>query len=393
MPILLAGLTAVGPFTIDTAFPAFSAIGRDFGASTAELQLIVSAYLLSFALMSVVHGPLSDAVGRRPVIIGGLLMYAVASVGCALAVNLPMLLGFRCLQGLSAGGGVIVARTVIRDVHDGAIAQRLTAQVSMIFGIAPAVAPIVGGLLLQIGPWQGIFWFLTGLGLVLAAAAALLLPETHPVERRVAFSLRSMSQGLLSVGRSGEFHRVAWATAFGFGGQFLYIGAASIFVVDLLHQGETDFWKFFLPMIASMMVGSFVSSRSAGRWSEQRLVTFGLGFAVAAAVLNLGLGHLSSADTLPQAVVGPSLIAFGIGCAYPSLQLAILEPFPRARGAAASLGAFLALTLNAVVAALIAPRITVSVGTLALGALVLVSLGLGCWLWHVVATGGSRPTR
>ena len=145
VPLILAGLSMLGPFSIDTPFPAFPAMARDFDVTSADMQLVVSAYLVAFGLMSPFHGPLSDALGRKPVIIGGVVLYAAASIGCALSPDLATLLVFRVLQGLSAGGGVIVSRTIIRDVYEGPEAQRLMSRVMLIFGIAPAIAPVIGG--------------------------------------------------------------------------------------------------------------------------------------------------------------------------------------------------------------------------------------------------------
>jgi DHA1 family bicyclomycin/chloramphenicol resistance-like MFS transporter len=304
-------------------------------------------------------------------------------VGCALSRTLPVLLLFRVLQGLSAGGGVIVSRTVIRDLFEGEAAQRLMSRVAMIFGLAPAVAPVVGGLLLQVGPWPWIFWFLTVVGVVLVVIVAVVLPETHPAERRTRLALRPLVGGLLEIARDRRFHRVAWAGALSFGGQFLYIGGAAIFVVDLLHRGALDFWMFFVPMISGVVLGSWVSARAAGRVSGRRLVTAGLVFAVVAGVANVVIASLPFGGDVPYAVIGPTLVAFGVATAYPTLQLAMLDLYPARRGAAASLGSFLQLVLNAVTTAALVPLVTGSVRTLALAALALVVLGLGSWTWHL----------
>src|SRR5690606_7811273 len=160
LTLLLAGLAMFGPFSIDTIFPAFPQMAAQFGADKVAMQQTISVYLLSYALMSIVHGPLSDALGRRRVILAGLVVFTLASVGCALSGDLPTLLAFRALQGLSAGVGLIVGRAVIRDVLQGDDAQRLMSHVSMIFGIAPAIAPILGGWMLGAGRWPLIFWFL-----------------------------------------------------------------------------------------------------------------------------------------------------------------------------------------------------------------------------------------
>ena len=254
IPFVLAMLSMIGPFSIDTPFPAFSQMGEALDVSSGELQLVVTAYMLAFAAMSVFHGPLSDAVGRRPVIVWSLAAYAVASVACAFAPTLEWLLAGRVVQGLAAGGSTIVSRTIIRDLFDGREAQRMMSQVAVIFGVAPAVAPVVGGLLIQIGPWETVFWFMAALALALVALTAGLLPESHPPERRVPLRVGEIVAGLAAVVRVPAFHRMAWAGTLVFGAQFLYIGGASIFVVDLLGEGELDFWKLFVPMIGAMVV-------------------------------------------------------------------------------------------------------------------------------------------
>ncbi|GAA1105804.1 multidrug effflux MFS transporter [Nocardioides dubius] len=383
--MLVASLSMLGPFSIDTAFPAFAQMRGEFEVGSAEMQWVVSAYLISFALMSPFHGPLSDAVGRKPVMIWGVGIYAVASVGCALSVSLPMLLVFRVLQGLAAGGGVIVSRTLIRDVFEGAEAQRLMSITVMIFGVAPALAPIAGGWLLQLGPWPVVFWFLAAVGLALSLSVALWLPETHPAERRIPFRFTAMLRGLTVPARDLTFHRVVWSAALSFGGQFLYIGAAAIFVVDLLGKGELDFWIFFVPMIGGMVLGSLVSTRSAGRVSGRRLITWGLVAAAVGAVVNIVLAVGPTAAVLPWAVIGPALIAFGSGTAYPSQQLALLDLFPQARGSAVSLFSFCTLTLNAITASFLAPHVTDTVLHLAIAAAVMVFAGLALWLWHLRA--------
>ena len=171
LTLVLAGLSMFGPFSIDTAFPAFQQMGAELEVGSAAMQQVVSVYLLAFAIMSLVHGPLSDAVGRRPVMVAGIAVFVLASIGCALSTSLPVLLVCRALQGFSAGAGQIVSRAVVRDLFDGAEAQRLMSHVAMIFGVAPAIAPIIGGALLGLGRWPLVFWFLAAFGLLMAGAA------------------------------------------------------------------------------------------------------------------------------------------------------------------------------------------------------------------------------
>src|ERR1700761_8792620 len=148
LPYLLAALSMIGPFSIDAIFPGFPDIGRDFGVGEVALQQLLSVYLLAYAVMSLFHGALSDAYGRKPVIVIGMAVYTVASVGAAMAPSFAFLLGCRVLQGICGGAGIVVGRAVVRDTMQGEEAQRMMSKVMMIFGIAPAIAPIIGAWLL-----------------------------------------------------------------------------------------------------------------------------------------------------------------------------------------------------------------------------------------------------
>ncbi|HYJ26760.1 MAG TPA: multidrug effflux MFS transporter [Nocardioides sp.] len=381
IPLVLALLSMIGPFSIDTPFPAFASMGAELSVSAGELQLVVTSYMLAFAAMSLFHGPLSDAVGRKPVIVWSLVVYAVASVGCAFAPSLEWLLVGRVAQGLAAGGSTIVSRTVIRDLFDGPRAQRMMSQVAVIFGVAPAVAPIVGGLLIQVGPWESVFWFMAALAVALVVLTVTLLPESHPPERRVPLRVGEILRGLAEVVREPAFHRMTWAGTLVFGAQFLYIGGAAIFVVDLLGEGELDFWKLFLPMIGAMVVGSLSSGRFGRVFTSSQLVSIGYAVSLAGAGAGVVLALTPAGQVLPWAVVGISLVAFGNGLAYPNIQLLMLDLVPSRRGAVMSASSFVTLVFNAVSAAVLAPYVGRSVLGFATAAAVCVVLGWLVWRW------------
>ncbi|HTH12224.1 MAG TPA: MFS transporter, partial [Acidovorax sp.] len=145
LAVLLAVLGMLGPFSIDTYIPAFSGIAHALGATPVEMQQTLSAYLFGFAFMNLFHGALADSFGRRPVVLCGIAMFTLASAGCALSQSIGQLIAFRALQGLSTGAGIVVSRAVIRDMFPPARAQQVMSQVTIYFGVAPAVAPIVGG--------------------------------------------------------------------------------------------------------------------------------------------------------------------------------------------------------------------------------------------------------
>lgn len=386
LALLLGGLAMFGPFSIDTIFPAFPQIGAQLGADKLAMQQTISVYLLAYAAMSVVHGPLSDALGRRRVILAGLAVFALASAGCALSTSLPMLLAFRALQGLSAGVGLIVGRAVIRDVLHGHDAQRLMSHVSMIFGIAPAVAPVLGGWLLGWQRWPSIFWFLTAFALALVAAIWRGLPETHPPTARLPLRFGPLLRGYLGIARNPRFLRLSAAAALNFGALFLYIASAPAFVLDLLRLGERQFGWFFIPMIGGMMLGAFVSGRAAGRIDGTRLANVGFACCGAAVALNLGYGLLADAPRVPWAVLPMSLNAFGIALAFPIITLAILDMYPRQRGGASSLQAFLGLLVNALIAGMLSPLLSGSGLRLALGAAAFALAGWLFWWWETHAS-------
>ena len=385
IPLVLALLSMIGPFSIDTPFPAFASMRDDLTVGSSELQLVVTAYMLAFAAMSLFHGPLSDAIGRKPVIVWSLVVYAVASVGCVFAPSLEWLLVGRVAQGLAAGGSTIVSRTIIRDLFDGRQAQRMMSQVAVIFGIAPAIAPIVGGLLIQVGPWESVFWFMAALALALVVLTVTLLPESHPEERRVPLRVGEILRGLREVVREPAFHRMTWAGTLVFGAQFLYIGGASIFVVDLLGEGELDFWKLFVPMIGAMVVGSLSSGRLGRVVTSSHLVSIGYAASMLGAAVGVLLALTPAGQVLPWAVVGISLVAFGNGLAYPNIQLLMLDLVPTRRGAVMSASSFVTLVFNAVSAALLAPYAGRSVLGLAVASAGCVLLGWLFWRWHRLA--------
>jgi DHA1 family bicyclomycin/chloramphenicol resistance-like MFS transporter len=381
--VILAGLGMVGPFSIDTMFPSFARMGAEWGVSELALQQIVSTYLLSFALMSLVHGPLSDALGRKPVILAGTALYIGASVGCALAPSLSVLLVFRAVQGLSAGAGAIISRAMVRDVFADEQAQRTMSHIAMIFGLAPALAPVAGGLMLGWGGWRGIFWALAGLGALMLLLVAFFMPETHPAERRSSLDVRALASGLGEVIRNPHGRRLALTAMFNNGAMFLYISSAPLLVVNLLGLGETDFWVLFVPLISGMVVGSWASGRLAGRLSGARLASLGYRISVTAAVLNLALSLIPATRGLPWTVIPLPLLTFGIALAFPVLTLAMLDLFPHSRGSASSVQNALALLGNTAISGLLAPALGFDFVALACGSLGLITIGWLLWLRHL----------
>ena len=388
---LLGFLSMFGAFSIDTIFPAFPQIGDQFGAGTLAMQQTISAYLFAYAAMSLWHGALSDAFGRRRVILVGIALFILASIGCAMSTSLPMLVGFRVLQGLSAGVGLIVGRAVIRDVLDGADAQRLMSQVSMIFGIAPAVAPIIGGWLLGWHRWPAIFWFLALFGLLLWISVMLWLPETHPRERWRSIKPRNLWRSYIAIIGNAQFRRLSISSAFNFGALFLMISSAPALVLEHFQLGPQQFGWFFIPMIAGMMSGAFLSGRLAGRMAGRRQVDIGFALNILGAALLLGYALWADPLRIPQGMMPVMLMAFGIALVMPIITLMCLDLFPEQRGAASSVQAFVGLLMNAIIAGVISPALSGKDHLLAAGALVMAVLGWLVW-WLAIRKNTAVPT-
>jgi DHA1 family bicyclomycin/chloramphenicol resistance-like MFS transporter len=388
LSLILGGLSMIGPFSIDTMFPAFRQMGAQFGADTLAMQQTVSVYLLAYAVMSLVHGPLSDAVGRRRVILGGLAVFALASVGCALATDLPTFLAFRALQGMSAGVGLIVGRTAIRDLLDGDAAQRMMSKVSMIFSIAPALAPIVGGWILGWQRWPAIFWFLVLFAVALWLATYFGFPETHPPEARFRPSARMLLRSHVYIAMNSRFQRFAAAAGFNFAALFLYIASAPVFVMEHLRLEQDQFGWFFVPTITGMMLGAFVSGRAAGRISGMRSAAIGFAICGIAAVSNVVFNLLASEPLGLWAVMPMAINALGIAIVFPILTIAILDMYPRQRGAASSLQSFTSLMLQSAVAGVVSPLISHDRRWLAFVAAGFTLLGFIFWYWEIQRSRG-----
>ncbi|MCW5731320.1 MAG: multidrug effflux MFS transporter [Alphaproteobacteria bacterium] len=376
--ILLASLSMLGPFSIDTYLPAFPAIGAGLGASDVEVQQTLTAYLLPFGVMMLWHGTLSDALGRRPVILAFMVLFVLGSIGCIFARSIEELWIGRALQGLSAGAGVAVGRAMIRDRFEGAAAQRMVSQVMMIFSLGPAIAPIIGGYLFVWFGWESIFVFLTAYSLLVLLASAVALPETLPREQRQSLRPATLLANYLRVGGRREFRLLAFALTFNFSSLMLYIASAPRLVLDHLRLGPEDFAWLFIPVVAGIFLGSLTANRMAGRIGAPRVVGLAYGIMFAAASLNLAW-HATMPASVPWSILPLALHTFGMSMAMPNLTLLVLDLYPQIRGLVSSCQSFVQVTFTSAVAGLVAPFLFHAPLWLACGHAGFVLLGFLCW--------------
>jgi DHA1 family bicyclomycin/chloramphenicol resistance-like MFS transporter len=395
LAVLLAVLGMLGPFSIDTYIPAFSGIANALGATPLQMQQTLSAYLFGFAFMSLFHGAIADSFGRRPVILWGIAVFTVASAGCALSQTIGQLVAFRALQGLSTGAGIVVSRAVVRDMFPPAQAQKVMSQVTIYFGVAPAIAPIIGGWLFVHAGWHSIFWFLTLVGVVLWTANFRLLPETLHIEHRQPFNVRHLLQGYAQLGSSAKFVLLALASGVPFNGMFLYVLSAPAFLGEHLALAPTQFFWFFVLTIGGIMGGAWLSGRLAGRIAPQRQIRHGFVIMAVVAVLNLAANLVFPPHVL-WALIPIAVFAFGWALMVPVVTLLVLDLYPERRGMASSMQAFVGSSANGLVAGLIAPLVMHSTVLLALSSLLMLTVGLVAWVylnhrWPDIGRTASTP--
>ena len=354
LAFLLAALATIGPFSIDTFLPAMATIGHALDAKPLEIQQALTVYLFCYGLMMLWHGAISDAVGRRPVILTACLVFTLASLGCATADSLPELLFYRALQGLSGGAGLIVGRAIIRDTFEGAAAQRLMSQVTMLFSLSPAIAPVIGGWLYQGLGWRSIFVFMALVGLFLFLLCSWQLQESHPAEHRRPLQIKSLLASYRHVAATQAFRFLALAVACNFAGFFLYIPAAPVFLMRHLGLAPTEFLWFFGPAVSGIMLGAWLSGRMAGRRSARELVSIAYRIMATAAVANV-LVCVMLPPALPWSVLPMALYAVGMSLAAPTITLFLLDRFPDLRGTVSSMQGFTQTALSSLVAGAIAP--------------------------------------
>ena len=379
LAVLLATLGMLGPFSIDTYIPAFSGIASSLGATPLQMQQTLSAYLFGFAFMSLFHGALSDSVGRRPVVLWGLAAFTLTSMGCALSQTIGQLVFFRALQGLTTGAGIVVSRAVVRDMFAPAQAQRVMSQITIFFGVAPAVAPMMGGLLFEHLGWHSVFWFLTAVGVALWLANYRLLPETLHQSQRQPLHVNNLLQGYWKLGRDPRFLLLALASGIPFNGMFLYVLAAPVFLGEHLALAPTQFFWFFVLTIAGIMGGALVSGRMAGRLAPKKQIRLGFLTMLVVASVNLVANLLFTAH-VAWAMLPIAVFALGWAMMVPVVTLLVLDLHPERRGMASSLQAFIGATANGLVAGAITPLVMHSTVSLALASLLMLSIGLLAWV-------------
>lgn len=386
---LLAAISAVGPFCIDAYLPSMPELSQVFGRPLPVVQQTLTAYMVPFALMTLWHGAISDAVGRRRVILVSMALFTLASLGCALAPTFEALLFFRALQGMTAGTGMVVGRAIVRDLHQGPQAQKMLSLVSVVFAVAPSVAPVVGGWLQHWFGWRSVFLFMAAFAAAVWLWCQAALPESLPADKRQPFAPGYLARSYFQALTHGRFMEAVFALALGFSGFFVYVLSAPTFLMTHLELRETEFLWLFAPITVGMLVGASASGRLAGVLSPRRTVALGFASMAFSVGANLAVTLLLP-PRVPWSVLPMFFYSLGFSLSVPSLTLMALDLFPRQRGLAASCQSFVQSMGNAANAAFFAPLLWATPLRLAAGSATFFGLGAVAVALHLV-TGRDEP--
>jgi len=334
LAVLLAALAVLSPLGIDIYLPAIPAIATGLAFEAGSAQQTISAYLVGMASMLLIHGALSDALGRRPVILTATLCYAFASAAAAFMPSATGLVVARFVQGVTAGAGTVVGRALIRDRFEGAAAQRLLAMVALMFGIAPLIAPVIGGWLAQLLGWRSVFYFLSGYALLIWFVAEHFLPETLPVDKRVPLALAALARRCAAIAVDPRFLMLAGAISLGANGLFLYVVSTPMFLERVFLLQPSQYGWFYIPIVVAMMAGTRTSAYLAARWPAAKTVTVALAGALLAAFITAAVRNPSNVGVLLAPL---ALYAYCVALAMPGLTLSALNLFPASRGLTSSL--------------------------------------------------------
>jgi DHA1 family bicyclomycin/chloramphenicol resistance-like MFS transporter len=376
---LLAGLSAVGPLTTDMYLPSLPDIARQLDASTAEVQFTISAYLIGFAGGQILYGPVSDRHGRKPVLLGAIVIYCAASVACALSTSIEMLIVARAFQALGGSGGIVLTRAIVRDIYSGAHAGRELSLIGSVMALAPVVAPILGGIVQTGFGWRTTFVVLVLAGLAGLAVVWALLPETLNARAAEPVSLPSMLRSYRVVARSPAYHAYLAITSASYAGLFAWISGSAFVLQDLYGLAAFDFGVAFALASVGYMTGSAIAARLVVRVGLDGVLGLG-GCACAAGGLAMTAAVALGLTSSMSLVFPMAIYLAGLGMVLPQGIAGAMTPFPERAGAASSLFGFVQQMIAAVCGTAVGWFLGQSAWPLAVGVAVMGVATLVLWL-------------
>ncbi len=368
----------IGPVAIDSYLPSFGSIAKNLHVSEAAVQQTLSVYLISFAISTLFIGTLSDRFGRKPVAVISLIGFSLTSVLASFSPNLEFLIFCRAFQGIFGSVGVVIGQSIVKDKFEGADARRMLANILMVFSIAPAIAPIMGGFLESHFSWRANFYFMAAFTALIALLCIFKLEESLPINHRHKLNFGSLVSGYLGCFTNPTFTLRAMSMGFSFGGIGIYIASASGFIVHILGLKETDFGWLFIPMVCGMIIGSRISAHFADNISATKMVFIGMVIGLSAAIINFTYNFLFTPKLL-LAIIPLFIFAIGMTMTNPCINLMTLELMPERKGLASSASNFMRMAVFSMGSGVIAPLVFNSAHNLALAMLGSYAIAVALW--------------
>jgi DHA1 family bicyclomycin/chloramphenicol resistance-like MFS transporter len=344
--VLLTALVAFGPVSTDLYLPSLPAMVDAFGTSVSRAQLTLSMFMVGFAVGMLIYGPLSDRFGRRPVLLGGVLIYVAASVACLMAESIDALVAARFFQAVGACCGPVIGRAVVRDVYDRAEAARMLSTMASAMALAPAIAPIIGGWMFSLFGWQANFVLLALFGVGVLVATWTLLAETNAHRDPGATRPGRILGNVLFLMRSRVFLGYTLVVSFGFAGLFSFISGSSFVIIDVLGVAPEYFGFAFMAVVAGYITGAFSGGRLSARVGLDRLIAIGTALTVLSAG-GAAAFSWSGIHTLPTLIPFITVYFFATAWIIPLGTAGAMAPYPRIAGAVSSLLGFIQMTVGA----------------------------------------------
>lgn len=349
--IILGLLAMLMPLSIDMYLPALPVIAGQFGVPAGSAQMTLSTYILGFALGQLLYGPMADSIGRKPVILGGTLIFAAAAVACALAQSIDQLITMRFFHGLAAAAASVVINALMRDIYPREEFSRMMSFVMLVTTIAPLLAPMIGGAVLVWFSWHMIFWILAVAGLLVSVMIAFFIHETLPPERRQPFHLRTTVGNFASLFRHKRVLSYMLASGFSFAGMFSFLSAGPFVYIEINHVSPQDFGYYFALNIVFLFLITIINGRFVRRVGALKMFRGGLWvqfvmalWMVITALLGVGFWSL---------VVGVAAFVGCVSLVSSNAMAVILDEFPHMAGTASSLAGTFRFGIGAIVGTLL----------------------------------------
>ncbi len=336
---VITAMVSLGPLATDMYLPALPALTGALNASVSDVQLTLSVFLFGFAIAQLFYGPLADRYGRKPVVLGGLLLFALATLGCALSESIEALIFWRLMQALGGSAGPVLGRTMIRDIYGPREAARVLSYVGAAMGLAPALAPVIGGYLIVLFSWQAPFYLLAFYAAVMLALVWRKVGETLAVEYRQPFNLAATLGNFATLCRDRVFLGYTAALAAIYGALFAFISGSSFVLVDYFGVLPQHFGYFFTIVVVGYVAGTFTGGKLSRRYSGHQLLSAGSALALIAAVAMVVIAGLELYQ-LSWVMAAMGLCSAAVGLIMPQAMAGGLAPYPQMAGTAASLMGF-----------------------------------------------------